>query len=296
MDLSAFYNETTLAAWNAANPGQRYASPLAWLRTDQADDGILQQAGGLRLQAGGVPVAGTDLSAENTGVLCFASGTRILTRSGAALVEDLNVGDEVLLFDGGYATIRWIGSRRYSSFELRKDDRLLPVRIKAGALGHGLPERDLLVTRQHRCLLRSPIAKRMFGMAEVLVPAKDLRDLDGVATDTRGGAVEYWHLLLDDHVVLFSECAPTESLLVGEQAVNMLLPEAVEEIALIFPGLKAVGQQLARPEARGQRARSFVRRMVANEKLPISWIDDFVRLFDSRPTEATNRGHILQGG
>lgn len=41
VDLSAYYNETTLAAWNAANPTQQYANPIAWMRADQNDDGVL---------------------------------------------------------------------------------------------------------------------------------------------------------------------------------------------------------------------------------------------------------------
>lgn len=224
-----------------------------------------------------------DTGSGNTGVLCFASGTRILARNGIVQVEDLRVGDEVLLFDGGYAPIRWIGSRFYSSFDIKRDDRLRPIRIRAGALGHGLPERDLLVTRQHRCLLRSAIATQMFGVPEVLVPAKELRDFDGIATDTQGRAVEYWHLLLDRHAVLFSECAPTESLLLGPQAANMLVPEAVEEVSMLFPGLTAPGHALSRPEARGARARVFVRRMIAQGRLPLSGADDVIRIFDRGP-------------
>lgn len=67
VDLSQFYNTVTLAAWNAANPGQTYATPLAWLRADQAN-GTLEQAGGLQIYNGGSAVAGSGLTFDNTNV------------------------------------------------------------------------------------------------------------------------------------------------------------------------------------------------------------------------------------
>lgn len=82
VDLSSFYNETTLAAWNAANPSNTFATPLEWLRADIGDDGVLQQAGGLRIKVGGLAVDGNLLNLENTNVVCFAAGTRITTPSG----------------------------------------------------------------------------------------------------------------------------------------------------------------------------------------------------------------------
>ena len=49
--------------------------------------------------------------------------------------------------------------------------KVQPVRILAGALGHGMPQRDLLVSRQHRMLVSSAICERMFGLEQVLVSA-----------------------------------------------------------------------------------------------------------------------------
>lgn len=65
IDLSGFYNKETLAAWNAAHPDQTYASPLEWMRADQADS-LLDQAPGLNLILTGV--APTDLTWDNTNV------------------------------------------------------------------------------------------------------------------------------------------------------------------------------------------------------------------------------------
>lgn len=199
-------------------------------------------------------------------VICFASGTRIATIAGLKCVEDLRVGDKVLTFDNGFQPIRWIGARLLSTRELQANDLLCPVVIKAGALGHGLPERDLVLSRQHRVLVRSPVAERMFGQREVLLPAKDLRGMDGVGTLPAARPVEYWHLLFDDHEVILSESAPTESFHLGRQAAATVSPEAMEEIRSIFPDIEAVARGLARHEVRGNKARQFVRRVTANGK------------------------------
>ncbi|MFD0860144.1 Hint domain-containing protein [Roseovarius aquimarinus] len=266
VDLTAFYNADTLAAWNAANPDSQFATPLGLLRADQADDGVLDLAGGLRVNSGGAPVASFDLNTENTGVVCFATGARIITLNGTVPVEDLKVGDRVLTHDHGFQTIRWIGVREVSQREIINNDLLKPVCIRAGALGNGLPERDLKLTRQHRVLVKSKVAERMFGQREVFLPAKDLRDLDGVETVGARFGIEYWHILFDDHEVIFSENTPTESFFVGPQAMNILDRQASDEIITLFPDIQNIERRLARPEIRGPKARKLVTRLCKNGK------------------------------
>ena len=202
-------------------------------------------------------------------IICFTSGTRITTISGMKPIEDLKVGDLVLTFDHGFKPIRWIGSRQLSSREIHGNDLLRPVTIKAGALGSGLPERDLTVSRHHRILVKSTVAERMFGQREVLMPAKDLCGLDGVSTRSNVRPVEYWHMMFDDHEVVLSETAPTESFFFGPQARQMISAEAYEEITSLFPQIELVAGRLARDEARGHRARQFVKRITSNGKLLI---------------------------
>ncbi len=139
--------------------------------------------------------------------------------------------------DHGAQVIRWAGQRAFDAAQLHRAPRLRPVRILQGALGDGLPERDLLVSRQHRMLLRSGIARRMFNASEVLVPAIKLTSLPGIFIDEEADSVTYYHLLFDRHEILFAEGAPTESLLTGPQALKSLPPQARREILSIFPEL-----------------------------------------------------------
>ncbi len=91
------------------------------------------------------------------------------------------------------------------------DSRHVPIRIKANALGKGLPKRDLLVSPQHRILVSDWRAELMFGVSEVLVAAKHLvndRDIR-VATDL--DEFEYYHILFESHQTVFSEGLPSES-------------------------------------------------------------------------------------
>ena len=259
VDLSGFYNETSLDAWNAANPGQTYLNPLAWLKADQAD-GVLDQAGGVELYSpDGAPVTAADLSGENTRVLCFTRDTRILTRSGARPIETLRAGDLVVTADRGAQPIRWIGCFRLDPVQLAAAPKLRPVRIAAGMLGRGLPLRDLVVSPQHRVLVQSPIARRLAGTQDVLVAAHLLAGLPGISLDTRVQSVEYWHLLLDRHEVIFAEGAPSESLYVGSETIEAFGQEVRAEILGLVPATPSparalvvgrLGRQLAARHAR----------------------------------------------
>lgn len=95
-------------------------------------------------------------------VFCFVAGTLIETPVGWRAVEELAPGDLVITRDNGHQPVRWVGSVRLSGSSLARHSRLRPIRIRAGALGPATPARDLLVSPQHRVLVRSNIAMRMF--------------------------------------------------------------------------------------------------------------------------------------
>ncbi|MEM7524099.1 MAG: Hint domain-containing protein [Pseudomonadota bacterium] len=193
-------------------------------------------------------------------ILCLTSGTMVGTENGSRMIDDLAPGDRLLTAEGVHRPLRRIYRRKLELKEFAADERLRPVRITAGALGAGLPQRDLLVSRQHRMLVSSPIVERMFGVAEVLISAILLTALPGVYVDEEVEAVEYIHLLFDKHEVVFAEGAPTESLYTGAEALKSLASEAREEILSLFPDLRRSGY--VPPSARAIPMRRLQRRLV----------------------------------
>ncbi len=171
----------------------------------------------------------------NFGVVCFARGTMIATAKGERSIETLSEGDLVETMDHGLQSINWIGVNKLDKIDLTANPKLLPIRIRAGALGEGLPKTDLVVSRQHRVLVRSKIVERMFNKTEVLIPAIKLVELDGIDVESDCNAVDYYHMLFDQHEIVFSNGAPTESLFTGPEALKMVSEDARREIEILFP-------------------------------------------------------------
>ncbi|MFB2593275.1 Hint domain-containing protein [Paracoccus sp. p4-l81] len=196
---------------------------------------------------------------------CFARGTMILTERGTVAIEDLAEGDMVMTRDNGAQPIRWIGS---SSINLDRRPHLAPIRIRAGALGAGQPTADLLVSPQHRILVQSAIAQRLFGAPEVLVAAKQLLQVDGIDIATDLAEVDYFHMLFDAHEVVTSNGAASESLFTGPEALKAVGAAARAEILAIFPELARRDYQPvgARILASGRMGRKLAVRHAQNGK------------------------------
>lgn len=184
-------------------------------------------------------------------VPCFTAGVRLATAKGQRPVEKLAVGDMVETADNGLQPIRWIGSRTLDAVDLAASPKLRPIRIRKGALGDRLPRRDLLVSPQHRMMVRSAVAQELFGADEVLVAAKHLLSLDGVELAEDVTEVTYVHLLFDRHEVVYAEGAQSESLYTGEQALQAVGEAARAEILALFP-------ELARQDGPAPGARRFL--------------------------------------
>lgn len=114
-------------------------------------------------------------------VPCFTPGTQIETPDGPRPVESLRVGDAVLTLDHGAQPLRWIARRHLNAGDIDLRPELCPIRIAAGALGPGRPAQDLVVSPQHRILLRSRIVERMTAEPEVLIAARHLTALPGIS-------------------------------------------------------------------------------------------------------------------
>jgi len=206
---------------------------------------------------------------ENSMVVCFADGTPIATDSGDIAVEDLKVGDRVRILDNGYQAVRWIGRRPVDGQFQRANPKLRPVRISAGAIGNGLPERDLVVPRQHRLLVSSKIANRMFGVAEMLIAANKLVGQPGIMVRNDLAPVTYFHILFDRHEVIFANGTPAESLYLGKEARMSLTPEALTEIRMLFPDFERADTPpaLARLTADNpKKLKTLMRRHLVNSR------------------------------
>jgi hypothetical protein len=182
-------------------------------------------------------------------VVCFARGTLIGTPAGERAVETLGPGDLVLTLDRGPAALRWVASRLVPAM-----GRFAPVVFEQGAIGN---RRRLVVSPQHRMLVRGAKVELLFGQEEVLAPARSLVDGDRVWV-REGGEVEYFHLLFDRHEIVFAEGVPAESLFVSRESLRGLGHEGYAELAALFPELvlrpEAWGA-LSRPVLRGREAR-----------------------------------------
>ncbi|GGB99974.1 hypothetical protein GCM10011363_15750 [Marivita lacus] len=245
IDLSAFYDDI----WE--------------LTADYRDDGILNQSndgvGGADYSdnasfgSGGLVVVGAtgtkaSFTVENTGVVCFASGTRILTETGDRRIDTLRAGDRIVTRDNGVQTLRWIGRRHLDRVALAQNRKLRPILLSADLTGGDAP---LTVSPQHGVLFQVDGEER-------LVRAVHLAGLEGGTARIMQGCrqVTYLHLMFDDHQILFANGAPSESFFPGHLALAALHQEARDEIFTLFPDLRHV--QAGR--AYGEPVRGFAGR------------------------------------
>ncbi|NRB17034.1 MAG: Hint domain-containing protein [Rhodobacteraceae bacterium] len=168
-----------------------------------------------------------NFNVQSAMAVCFHAGTKIATPDGDVFVETLKPGDLVITADHGPQPIVWIGStsHRWSSAENQQKPFIFPV----GALGAGLPKRDLVVSPQHRMLL--PVESQKGGG---LAPAKGMTGLQGVRQLHGRRFAEYIHLLFEQHEIIFAEGAPSESFFPGPMAMRNLSAENVKQVRQVI--------------------------------------------------------------
>jgi hypothetical protein len=132
--------------------------------------------------------------------VCYCRGTLIRTEVGEIPVEDLRIGDKVVTVSGEARPIKWVGRRGYDGRFVARNRDILPVLIEAGGLGDGVPARDLMVSPEHALVIDG-----LFFPARMLVNGVTIRQLDAV------DAIEYFHIELDTHDVIFAEAATAET-------------------------------------------------------------------------------------
>jgi len=155
-------------------------------------------------------------------VACYARGTRILTETGEVPVEDLRIGDTVVTFSGMPRPIRWIGTRAYEGRFIAGNRAVLPIRVAAGALSEGVPARDLFVSPAHSLYFD-----------DVLVPAEHLVNGVTIEQAQEVDRLEYFHIELDSHDVIFADGAPAETYV---DCDNRGMFQNDADHALLYPG------------------------------------------------------------
>lgn len=178
--------------------------------------GVEQETGG----PGGVAVTNgstiwfvsdTDLNAGDRVTLtdaplnmnCFAKGTLIAGPDGEIKVEDLSIGDPILTADGRTVKTRWVGYQ--CQYPLLAKERMQPVRIKAGALGHNTPSTDLIVTGDHGMYVDGYLINAsalVNGSSIGWLPMEDI-----------GSSMTFYHVETDCHDVIVANGANAESYL-----------------------------------------------------------------------------------
>ena len=182
-------------------------------------------------------------------VPCFTPGTLIATKLGEVCVEDIRPGDRVVTRDNGFQEVAWVGRKPVSAADLAISPDLAPILIRAGALGQGAPRCDTLVSPNHRMLMIHEQAQLIFAEREVLVAAKHLTGLPGVAR-ARVEEVTYIHIMFDQHQVVLADGAWSESFQPGAFALDNLGAETRSEILHLFPELATEQAAKAYPDAR----------------------------------------------
>jgi hypothetical protein len=163
------------------------------------------------------------------GAPCFLAGTRIaVSATETADIETLKAGDLVLTHDGRQVPVLWAG-RHTVARRFADPRRVLPIRIAAGALGDGAPERDLLVSPCHALLIDGVLVQ-----AGALVNGVSIR----IETETAETFV-YYHLETEDHSLIFAEGVPTETFI---DNVSRMAFDNWDEHQALFPNGREIAE------------------------------------------------------
>lgn len=183
------------------------------------------------------------------GCPCFTTGTVIETEKGAIRVENLVVGDRVLTRDNGFQPISWLGMRQFSATELAENPHLNPILLTTNALGGDRPQKDLIVSPNHRVLVDRSKTAIYFDEREVLVAAKHLLNHRSIRPIGTNG-ITYHHFLCEKHEVVLSNGHWTESFHPQDMSLRAVGNAQREEIFEIFPELRHEAAILEFPPAR----------------------------------------------
>jgi hypothetical protein len=194
----------------------------------------------------------------NSHPACFLKGTKISTPSGDRLVQELQIGDEIHTLVGRKA-IKWIGYSKFTKEEgTAWQHSVMPIRVARFAIDDHSPQSDLYLSPLH-CVFFN----------EALIPVKYLVNGTSVArgTPSEMSAIEYYHIDLGTHEVLYAEGALVESFFDGdsdrEQFSNFVQYERLygAERPKMTPFAPILGYRSRREKIEGV-ARSLISKVV----------------------------------
>lgn len=176
----------------------------------------------------------------------FLRGTRIATDTGERAIETILPGATVMTLAGQQRRVTSVAQRRLDLARHPWPERARPVRLRRGALGNGVPARDLLVSPDHGICVSG-----------TLVPARALVNGATVVVEAGWSLLTYHSLTLAAHDVLLAEGAPAESSPVaapraGGAALFSLHPCFPDLTRPAPGGLARAGDGLAAQQARAQ--------------------------------------------
>jgi hypothetical protein len=162
-----------------------------------------------------------DPAEQVTVVACYRRGTLILTPAGEVPVEELAIGDRIVALAGEERPIRWIGYRAYDGRFIAGNRQVLPICVMADAMAPGVPARDLYLSPEHSLWIDG-----------VLVQAKHLVNGATIVQAEGIDQVEYFHVELDEHDVIFADGAAAETFV---DCDNRLMFANGAEYARLYP-------------------------------------------------------------
>lgn len=141
-------------------------------------------------------------------VVCYAKGSLILTERGYIPIEHINAGDKIVVkgkvHDVEYyseeeetlKSVAWIGNFQVNNMS----NDSCPICIKANAFGENTPFEDLYVSPAHRILFN-----------DRMVEARDLINGETIFQDLTRESIEYYHIEVEDHSVIYANGILAES-------------------------------------------------------------------------------------
>lgn len=198
----------TIEAW--ARPGRHFQMNFKSYSQPGYPQGSIVNIGWIHDGNVGFSVKGLSVPKPEP---CFLAGSLILTRNGYVPVEKLKLGDKLLVREEGkhrFSDLVFIGRGMRNvdrSGLLGADESGWPVCIRAHALGHENPRRDLWLTAEH-CVF----------VENALVPIRLLVNGESIFYDKTKPTYDYYHLGTPRHEVIIAENLYTESYLPGDNA------------------------------------------------------------------------------